>query len=59
MSTNDSILTNRVYVVVNRGTGFIYGVTQSLNRARALLQEGLKMHGADQIITWSDEPLLK
>jgi hypothetical protein len=48
----------RVYVVVNRQTGFIYGITQNLTRARALLEEWLAMHGMDSVISISDEPLL-
>lgn len=57
-ATQANILTGRAYVVVNRTTGFIYGITQNLTRARALLEEGLAMHGMDQIISISDEPLL-
>lgn len=46
----------RVYVVVNRRTGFIYGITQSLETARRLLGEACAQ--TTDIVSISDEPLL-
>lgn len=51
---------SHIYVVVNRRTGFIYGVTFCLERARLLIGVAYDTGHAlqDDIVSMSQEPVL-
>ena len=47
-----------VYVVVSRSTGFVFGVTENIERARALLNEGQAAEPTS-LISINQEPVLQ
>ncbi len=51
---------SHIYVVINRRTAFIYGVTFDLSRARALIESAYATGGAllDDVVSLSQEPVL-